>query len=256
MGYLKRQDSGAVRVLVLADPERRNPLSGELVEEMTAALEEARGDDGVRALVITGEPPAFSAGADLGYLRRVRELSAEANLEHSRELGELFYRIYTFPKPVVAAVNGPAIAGGAGLVLASDLAVASPRARIGFTEVRLGFVPALVAVLLVRHLGEKLARELLLGGEAVPAERALEIGLYNRVVEEDRVLEEAVAWAARVAEGSPTSLALTKALLSELPGMGLYEGFAHAALANAWIRQSADLAEGLSAFFEKRRPRF
>ena len=256
MAKLGIEDRGPVRVLTLNEPERRNPLSWELVAELLDALKEAEADPAVRALVLTGAGSAFSAGADLAYLKALTGLPAEANLAHSEELKALFLTLYTLKKPVVAAVNGPAVAGGAGLVLAADLAVFAEEAKIGFTEVKIGFVAALVAVLLVRHLGEKAARELLLTGELVPAERALWLGLANRVVPNEAVLEEAIRLAEKVAAGAPASLALTKALLAELPGMGLYEGFAHATLANAWIRETEDLEEGLAAFFERRRPRF
>ncbi len=255
MRTLRVEDRGPVRLVTLADPERRNPLSQALVAELLAALEAAERDP-VRAVVLTGEGPAFSAGADLAYLERLTELPAEANLAHSAELRGLFHRIYTFPKPVVAAVNGPAVAGGAGLVLACDLAVMAEDARIGFTEVKIGFVAALVAVLLVRHVGEKLARELLLTGELIPAQEAHRIGLANRVVPGEELLPAAVALAEKAAGGAPTSIRLTKSLLAELPGMGLGEAFAYATLANAWARETENLKEGLRAFFEKRRPRF
>lgn len=256
MAPLRVEDRGAVRILTLAEPERRNPLSRAMVAALLAALDEAEAEAGVRALVLTGEGKAFSAGADLAYLKRLTELPAEANLAHSEELRDLFLRLYTFPKPTVAAVNGPAVAGGAGLVLASDLAVFAEEAKIGFTEVKIGFVAALVAVLLVRHLGEKAARELLLTGEFVSAERARELGLANRVVPREGLFEAALELADRAAAGAPTSVRLTKALLAELPGMGLSEAFAHATLANAWARETENLKEGIAAFFERRPPRF
>lgn len=250
------EDRGPVRVLTLNDPERRNPLSEALSEALIEALKAAEAEKGVRALVLTGAPPAFSAGADLAFLRRVTEAPAEENLAHSEALMTLFWTLYTLKKPVVAAVNGAAVAGGAGLVLASDLAVMAEDARIGFTEVRLGFVAALVAVLLVRHVGEKTARDLLLSARLVGAEEALKMGLVNAVVPKEAVLAAAIERAEALAKNAPASLALTKALLAELPGMGLFEAFRHAALANAWIRQTEDLKEGLAAFFEKRPPKF
>ncbi len=226
-----------------------------MVAELQGALDAAARDP-VKAVVLTGQGKAFSAGADLAYLERLTELPAEANLAHSAELKALFHRLYTFPKPVVAAVNGPAVAGGAGLVLAADLAVMAEGAKIGFTEVRIGFVAALVAVLLVRHLGEKHARELLLTGELVPAEEAYRMGLVNRVVPADELIETAAGLAEKAGAGAPTSIRLTKGLLAELPGMGLNEAFAYATLANAWARETENLREGIRAFFEKRRPRF
>jgi len=250
------RDHGRVRLLTLNDPERRNPLSDALVEELLATLQKTEENSEVRAVVISGAGKAFSAGADLDFLRRVRSESAEANLAHSQRLRDLFLRVYTFPKPVIAAVNGAAVAGGAGLATACDLVVMDEEARIGYTEVRIGFVAALVGVLLVRAVGEKHARELLLSGELVDAQTAYRMGLANRVVPVGESVAAALDWAAQLAENSPTSLALTKELLASYYGMGLEDALRQAATAGAWIRQSEDLKEGLEAFFEKRKPRF
>ncbi len=250
------QDHGRVRLLTLNDPERRNPLSDSLSAALLAELERAEHDEGVRALVISGAGKAFSAGADLEFLKRVRSESAEANLAHSGRLRDLFLRVYTFPKPVVAAVNGAAVAGGAGLAVACDLVVMDEKARIGFSEVKIGFVAALVGVLLVRAVGEKHARELLLSGELVSAADAYRMGLANRVTAPGAAVTEALGWATQLAENSPAALALSKELLASYYGMGLEDALRYAAAAGAWIRQSDDLAEGLEAFFEKRKPRF
>ncbi len=250
------QDHGRVRLLTLNDPERRNPLSDALSAALLAELERAEHDEGVRALVISGAGKAFSAGADLEFLKRVRSESAEANLAHSERLRDLFLRVYTFPKPIVAAVNGAAVAGGAGLAVACDLVVMDEKARIGFSEVKIGFVAALVGVLLVRAVGEKHARELLLSGELVSAADAYRMGLANRVTAPGAAVTEALGWAAQLAENSPAALALSKELLASYYGMGLEDALRYAAAAGAWIRQSDDLAEGLEAFFEKRKPRF
>ncbi|RDI94829.1 enoyl-CoA hydratase/isomerase family protein [Meiothermus sp. QL-1] len=245
-----------VRLLTLDDPARRNPLSPELVRALLAALDQAEREEGVRALVLTGAGPAFSAGADLEFLRQVTSASAEANYAHAQELMRLFHRLYTFPKPTLAAVNGPAVAGGAGLASACDLVLMSEGASLGYTEVRIGFVAALVGVILVRAVGEKHARELLLTGRMVSAQEAYRMGLVNRVVPAEELLGEALALARTMAANAPSSLRLTKELLAALPGMGLEEGFRLAALANAWVRGTGDLAEGIAAFFEKRPPRF
>jgi len=249
-------DQQSVRLLTLNDPQRRNPLSPALVQGLLAALDTAAQDPAIRAVVLTGAGPAFSAGADLEFLKQVTAAGAEANYAHSLELMRLFHRIYTFPKPTIAAINGPAVAGGAGLATACDLVVMSEQAQIGYTEVKIGFVAALVGVILVRAVGEKHARELLLTGKLVSALEAYRMGLVNRVVPAEQVLEEALALAQEVAANAPTSLALTKELLNALPGMGLEDGFRLASIANAWVRETGDLAEGIAAFFEKRPPRF
>ncbi|BDB11933.1 enoyl-CoA hydratase/isomerase family protein [Thermus thermophilus] len=249
-------EKGRVAVVFLNDPERRNPLSPEMASSLLQALDDLEADPGVRAVVLTGRGKAFSAGADLAFLERVTELGAEENYRHSLSLMRLFHRVYTYPKPTVAAVNGPAVAGGAGLATACDLVVMDEEARLGYTEVRIGFVAALVSVILVRAVGEKAAKDLLLTGRLVGAEEAKALGLANRIAPPGKALEEAKALAEEVAKNAPTSLRLTKELLLSLPGMGLEDGFRLAALANAWVRETGDLKEGIRAFFEKRPPRF
>ncbi|RIH81777.1 enoyl-CoA hydratase/isomerase family protein [Calidithermus roseus] len=249
-------DQGSIRILTLSDPQRRNPLSPAMVTGLLDALEQAEKDSSVRAVVLTGAGQAFSAGADLEFLKSVTQMGAEANLAHSRELMRLFHRLYTFPKPTVAAVNGPAVAGGAGLATACDVVVMSEQARIGYTEVKIGFVAALVGVILIRSVGEKHARELLLTGKLVSAQEAFRMGLVNKVVPTEQVLEEALAFAREITANAPASVSLTKELLNALPGMGLEDGLRLASIANAWVRETGDLAEGIAAFFEKRAPRF
>lgn len=249
-------DQGFIRILTLSDPQRRNPLSPGMVTGLLDALEQAEKDSSVRAVVLTGAGQAFSAGADLEFLKNVTQMGAEANLAHSRELMRLFHRLYTFPKPTVAAINGPAVAGGAGLATACDVVVMSEEARIGYTEVKIGFVAALVGVILIRSVGEKHARELLLTGKLVSAQEAFRMGLVNKLVPTEQVLEEALAFAREISANAPASVSLTKELLNALPGMGLEDGLRLASIANAWVRETGDLAEGIAAFFEKRAPRF
>lgn len=249
-------DHQNIRLITLHDPQRRNPLSPALAKALLDALEAAEQDPAIRAVVLTGAGTAFSAGADLEFLKGVTTAGAEANYAHSLELMRLFHRVYTFRKPTIAAINGPAVAGGAGLATACDLAIMSEQAQIGYTEVKIGFVAALVGVILVRNVGEKHAKELLLTGRLVSAQEAYRMGLVNRVVPAEQVLEESLALAQEVSSNAPTSLSLSKELLNALPGMGLEDGFRLASLANAWVRETGSLAEGITAFFEKRPPRF
>ncbi|WP_243027234.1 enoyl-CoA hydratase/isomerase family protein [Thermus albus] len=249
-------ERGPIFQVFLNDPERRNPLSPGMVEGLLSALQEAEQDPEARVVVLSGRGKAFSAGADLAFLEKVTELGAEENYRHSLSLMHLFHRLYTFPKPTVAAVNGPAVAGGAGLATACDLLVMDQEARLGYTEVKIGFVAALVSVILVRAVGEKVAKDLLLTGRLLGAEEAKALGLVNRIAPPGKALEEALALAQELSNNAPTSLRLTKELLLALPGMGLEDGFRLAALANAWIRETGDLKEGIRAFFEKRPPRF
>lgn len=256
MALVLSQLEPPIQTLVLHDPDRRNPLSPDLLGQLLVALEEAAQNPQIRAIVLTGAGSTFSAGVDLAFLSRVAQMTAQENLEHSRALQQLFYRVYTFPKPIVAAVQGHAIAGGAGLASACDLVVMAEGARLGYTEVRIGFVAALVGVILVRSVGEKHARELLLTGKQISAQEAYRMGLVNRVVAADRVVDTALELAREIAANAPSSVALTRELLTALPGMGLEDGFRLATVANAWIRQTDDLEEGIRAFFEKRPPRF
>ena len=247
---------GPVAVLRLNRPEARNALSADLISALRAALRELEAEPAVRALVLTGEGKLFSAGADLKALHNLASASSEVNRADSQALADLLHALYTFPRPVVAAVEGAAIAGGAGLASVCDLTVAGAGASFGYTEVRLGFVAAIVGVFLLRQTGEKHARELLLTGKLVPAAEAYRLGLVNEVVPDGQALTRALELAAELARNSATALASTKDLLAHLPGMGLTEALRHAVSVNAWTRTTDDLKEGVSAFLEKREPRW
>ena len=250
------QDDDGVRILTLNRPEVRNALNDSLREALLEALTAAKHDDSVRALVLTGSGGAFCAGLDLADLQTLSGRSTEANRDDSARLADLFLTLYTHSKPTVAAVNGPAVAGGAGLVSVCDVAVMSEGARIGYTEARIGFVAALVGVFLVRQVGDKHARDLLLSARLVDAREAAAIGLVNEVAPPDEVVERAVARARAMAKNAPSSLAMTKALLASVPSLGLLEGLRYATEVNALARTTDDLKEGVAAFLEKREPRW
>lgn len=217
-----------------------------------SALEEAGSDPAVRAVVLTGTGTAFCSGMDLEELRTLSERSSADQRADSRALADLFLRLAQLPKPVVAAVNGPAVAGGAGLVTACDVAVMGASARIGYSEARIGFVAALVSVFLLRQVGEKHARDLLLSARLIDAPTALRIGLVNEVIEDALVLERAVERANVMASNAPGSLAMTKALLSSLPGMGIEDALRYAVELNALARSGDELKDGIRAFFDSR----
>ena len=252
-------------------PEKRNALSPEMIEELLAALDELEAS-GARVAIVTGAGKAFCAGMDLDALKALATQAQEhrvlkggvlkgglprpsdANLADSRRMARLFRRIYDFPKPLIAAVNGPAIAGGCGIATLCDFTLAAPEARFGYSEVRIGFVPALVSVFLIRQIGEKRARELLLSGRILDAEQACEIGLVNEVAPQERLLERARELATELLDASPTSLIYTKRLLRELSKEQLDRDLDLALQENARIRSTADFREGLTAFLEKRKP--
>ncbi len=245
---------GPVALLTLHRPEVRNALSGDLLAALSARLEELRADAGVRGVVLTGAGKVFCAGADLRELHSLGAASSEANKRDSARLADLLHAVYTFPKPVIAAVEGAAVAGGAGLASACDLIVAGEGAKFGYTEVRLGFVAAVVMVFLLRAVGEKHARQLLLGGQLVPAGEVQRMGLVAELVPDGTAVERALALAAELARHSPTALATTKEMLAHLPGMGLEEALRYAVTVNAWTRTTSDLREGVTAFLEGRAP--
>jgi len=254
MPNVTRETHGHVLVLKLNRPNVRNALSADLVTDLHAALRDLQHDPHVRAVVLAGEGKAFSAGADLRALQELGSASSEANKADSARLAELLHFIYAYPKPVIAAVEGAAVAGGAGLASACDLIVSGENAKFGYTEVKLGFVAAIVMVFLLRVVGEKHARELLLTGKLVPAGEAHRMGLVNEVVPDGQATTRAVALATEITRNSPTALATTKEMLALVPGMGLTEALRYAVGVNAWTRTTRDLREGVGAFLEKREP--
>ena len=252
---LVRQE-GASRILSLNRPDVRNALSQGLQVALGGALEQAINDPKTRSIVITGEGKAFCAGLDLSELQAIRERSSEENRADSARFAALLERIYTSPKPCIAAVNGHAVAGGAGIASVCDLVVMNENAKIGYTESKIGFVAALVAVFLSRIVGEKHCRDLLLTGRLISAQEAQDIGLVNEVCPPDQVLGRALDLANVLNSNAPTSLAMSKQLLAALPSMGLREGLNYASEVNALARSTDNLREGISAFLEKRSPSY
>ena len=217
---LLRDRRGPILTLTMNRPDKRNALSADLVAAVKDALAEAADDDGVRVVVLTGAGKAFSAGADLAALEALQTASAEANLADSQHLAELFGAIYRHPKPVVAKVNGHAIAGGCGLAAVCDVALVADHAKLGFTEVRIGFVPAIVSVFVLRKLGEAAARDLMLRGHLISADEAARIGLVTRAVPAADLDAATDDLAREIATStSATAVALTKRLLADVPGM-------------------------------------
>jgi methylglutaconyl-CoA hydratase len=230
-----------IRTIRLNRPGKRNALNAELVTALKAALTNAEADQDVRVIVLAGNGSAFSAGADLASLRALRDASPLENEQDSRHLAGLFRQIYQHPKPVVAQVNGPAIGGGCGLAAVCDLSVVADEAKLGFSEVRIGFVPAIVMVFVRRKLGEAAARDLLLRGRLVSAAEASEIGLINRAVPPDRLADHVRDLARELAtETSGAAVALTKRMLAQVPGMGLEEAMDYAVQMNAFARGTDD----------------
>ena len=245
----------ALATITLNRPEKRNAISYELIEDLLRALAEVERSP-AQVLLLTGAGKAFCSGMDLENLKALVGRTPEQNLKDSRTMVQLFRSLYEFPKVTIAAVNGPAIAGGTGLALLCDFTLAVPEARFGYTEVRIGFVPAIVSTFLLRQVGEKQARDLLLTGRLFAAEEALRLGLINEIVPAERLMARAHELAAQIMESSPASLRLTKHLLTEHARAELDAQIEAAVRENAAIRATEDFREGITSFLEKRKPRW
>src|SRR5205807_2871398 len=224
-------------------------------EDLILALEEVR-KSSAGILILTGAGKAFCSGMDLDNLKALIGRTPEQNLEDSRTMVSLFRSLYEFPKPTIAAVNGAAIAGGTGLALLCDFTLAVPEAKFGYTEVRIGFVPAIVSTFLLRQVGEKIARDLLLTGRLFDAAEALRIGLINEIVAAEGLMNRARQLATQLMENSPLSLSNTKRLLTEHARAELDSQIEAAIRENAGIRESADFREGIESIPETRKPKW
>jgi methylglutaconyl-CoA hydratase len=242
-----------VATITLNRPDKRNAISFELIDDLLQALEEVANSDAL-VVILTGAGKAFCSGMDLDDLKALLGRSPEQNLQDSQTMVRLFRALYEFPKVTMAAVNGAAIAGGTGLALLCDFTLAVPEAKFGYTEVRIGFVPAIVSTFLLRQVGEKQARDLLLTGRLFGADEAARMGLINEIVPPENLLSRARELAALLMENSPASLRATKQLLTQHARAEIDSQIDAAVRENAAIRNTADFREGISSFLEKRKP--
>jgi methylglutaconyl-CoA hydratase len=247
--------AGDIATITLNRPERRNAISTQMIQDLIAAVGAAESGP-ARVVIITGAGKAFCAGMDLEGLRSIAAQSPQENLDDSRRMAVMFLRIYNFPKPLIAAVNGAAIAGGCGIATLADFTLAIPEAKFGYTEVKIGFIPALVSVFLRRQVGEKIARDLLLGGRIIDAAEGLRVGLVTEVVPAESLIARATELAKTLLASSPTSMARTKRLLLKTGEDALHAEIDQAVKENADIRSTHDFREGLSSFLEKRPPKW
>lgn len=246
---------GPVLILTLNDPDRANPLSAEMASVLTGILDDAEADQTIRAVVLTGAGRHFSAGADLSALERIAEGgSADANLEDSRLLETLFARVLSHPKLTVAAVRGAAIAGGCGLATACDFVVAEAGSTFCYTEVKIGFIPALVSTFLTRRVPGHIARRMLLDPEMLNAEQAHDLGLVDELADDGACVDRAAELALSICrKSSPSALAATKALMNRTVGMDWRDALAIAAEANAEQRAEPECRLGVSTFLHSKR---
>jgi len=252
---LQLAHDGSIATITLNRPEKRNAISYDLIDDLLGALREVAKSP-AQILILTGAGKAFCSGMDLDNLKSLIGRSSEQSLEDSKTMASLFRTLYDFPKPTIAAVNGAAIAGGTGLATLCDFTLAVPEAKFGYTEVRIGFVPAIVSTFLLRQVGEKIARDLLLTGRLFDADEAKRMGLINEIVTADQLINRARELAASLLENSPASLRYTKRLLSDAARTELDMQIETAVRENAAVRSTADFREGITAFLEKRKPRW
>jgi methylglutaconyl-CoA hydratase len=250
--FLRVRRDGIVAFVELARPEVRNAFNAALIEELHATFAALGGDDAVRAIVLSGEGPVFCGGADISWMRGSLDLSPEENAEDARRLSRMLRAIDTVPKPTIARVHGAALGGGAGLVAACDIAIASDEARFGFTETKLGIMPAVISPFVLAKIGHSHARALALTGERFDAARALAIGLVHEVVSIDR-LDAAIGRVfGEIATASPSGVAATKRLFARVAELDYDATLEPTARAIAAQRTSEEGQAGLRAFLEKR----
>ena len=242
---------GGVLTLTLDRPDKRNALNAAMVETLHAALDRADLDAEVRVVVVRGAGKDFCAGADLDELLASADLTLAENEAAALRLGAVFGRMRALPKPVVAVVHGRALAGGAGLVTACDLAIVGASALLGYPEIQRGFVPAMVMTLLRRAVGEKLALDLVLTGRLLGAEEARAAGLVSRIAPDADLDREAGALCLALAGASPSAMALTKQLFYRLDGRSVDEGVSLGAQVNALARQTPDFRAAIAHFLKR-----
>jgi methylglutaconyl-CoA hydratase len=245
--------TGNLATITLNRPEKRNAISTTMIGELQTALDAVEKSH-ARVAILTGSGTAFCAGMDLEMLAAIARQSPAENQEDSRRMAKMFRRIWSFPRPLIAAVNGAALAGGCGIATLCDFTLAAPEAKFGYTEVKIGFLPAIVSVFLTRQIGEKRTRDLLLTGRIIEAAEAKEMGLVNEVVPADKLMERAREQAATLIAASPSSLTRAKHLLTSAAAASVDADLERAILENARMRCTPDFKEGLASFLEKRKP--
>lgn len=238
--------------ITLNRPEKRNALSFELVSELKAVFLEAENDPEAKVVVLKANGDVFCSGADLAFLQQLQNFSMEDNLADSRHLGGLFNQIYTLKKVVIAQVQGHAIAGGCGLATVCDFIFAVPEAKFGYTEVKIGFIPAIVMIFLLRKVSEQKAKQLLLSGELVAGVKAIEAGIVNQLFDA-AILENSVYEFAQklIRNNSGEAMETTKKMIAEVQSMPLETALDYAAKMNALARNSEDCKKGVKAFLDK-----
>lgn len=254
MKYIEYEIKNRKAYITLNRPEKRNALSHELVAELKEAFQQAEKDEQVKVVILKANGEAFCAGADLAYLQQLQHFSHEENLADSSHLKDLFLTIYTLKKIVIAQVQGHALAGGCGLATVCDFVFAVPEAKFGYTEVKIGFIPAIVMVFLLRKIGEGKSKQLLLTGDMILAEEAMHMGLVNKVVSAHDIENHMESFAQRLIDtNSQHAMMLTKNMMAQVQSMTLEEALSFASKMNASARESDDCKNGIDAFLSKKK---
>ena len=241
-----------VAYITLNRPEKRNALNPEMVTLLNENLDKAALDNECKVVVLQSMGDAFCAGADLAFLQQLQQNSYDENLADSEHLMRMFKRIYQHPKMIIAKIQGHALAGGCGLATVCDYSIAVPEAKFGYTEVKIGFIPAIVKVFLIRKIGEGKAREILLTGQVFDALRALNLGLINEVVSADELDDRIQEFVEQIClQTSSQSIALTKEMIDEVQNKTLDEALNYAATMNAKARATVDCKKGIQSFLNK-----
>ena len=252
--HIQTERKNSVLTITLNRPEVRNAFNEEMIEELTRCFVAISQDEEVQAIVLTGAGNSFCAGADLHWMKKMLGYSEEENYADARQLDCMFYTIDTCPKPVVAKVNGAALGGGIGFLAVSDLSLASMDAKFGFTEIRLGLIPAVISPYVVRKIGLSHVRQLFLTGEVFSASRAKEIGLVHQVVEAGSLDDRVAQCVEEILKNGPKAQAACKAWLRILAEGDLEKAREQSPRLLAKLRVSPEGQEGIRAFLEKRSP--
>jgi methylglutaconyl-CoA hydratase len=248
---IKFEKENAIAVIKLNRPEKRNALHPILINEFKEKLNEIELDKTIKVLIVTGLGNSFCSGADLDYLNQLRNFSAIDNEKDIKSIADLFLKLYHLPKPTIAAVNGPAIAGGCGLATVCDFIVADElNAKFGYTEVKIGFIPAVVSIFLIKKIGEGKTKQLMMSGELIDGWKAYEMGLVNYLSK--KPLEESFNLANRLLENSDISMKMTKKMINTISIMNVNEAVNYCIELNIISRSSEDFLKGLMQFLNKK----
>ncbi len=243
--------NNGIGLITLNRPEKRNALHPDLIKELKNKLDEFRDNSGVKVVILTGEGSSFCAGADLSYLNDIKDYSSVENQSDSQNLADLFLQLYKFPKPIIAAVNGPAIAGGCGLASVCDFIFAGEASQFGYTEVKIGFIPAIVSIFLIKKIGEGRAKQLLMSGELISGKRAYEIGLANYYSED--LMNDSISFAEKLKNNSEYSIQLVKNMINTISNLNVEEAVNSCVQLNTISRSSEDFKAGLNNFLNKKK---